>query len=103
MQGLRASVTLSSVNNHSDPDSHLQATNPIFFLCTQHMKTTLTALQRPFHIMLPPRHRQQLAQNTICTEKAVTSPIRTGKHFKSQLEEHCHQRLELTARVISHT
>lgn len=102
MRGLHASVTLSSPNNHSLwwwPAGH----KTHIFLNTQHERTTLTAFQRPFHIMLSPQQPQQLAQNTICPKKAVTSPIRTGKHFKSQLEEHCHQGPELTPRVMSHT
>lgn len=83
-QGLHAPVTLSSPNNHFQPDRDLQAKKVHIFLNKLRLRTALTALQRPFQITLPPQKQQQLFWNMICPEKAVTSHIRTGKRFKSQ-------------------
>lgn len=99
-QGLHASVTLSFPNNHSLSDSVLQATKPIFFW-THNIENCTCCPPKTFPNDILSSATTAFGLEHNMAQESHNFSIRTGKHFKSQLEELHHQRPELEPCVMS--
>lgn len=88
------SVTMSS--------NVLQATKPIFFWI--HSTENCTRCPpKTFPNDIPSSATTAFGLEHDMPQESHNFSIRTGKHFKSWLEEHHHQSLELKPHVMSHT